>query len=609
MVSAAGLFAAMPWLVSSDLVRVAIERELTSFVGRTVILDGELELDLFPSPKARINNVRIPSRNDSQVNTLTINRIEVDISLITILSRNPRFTAYKLDGPQLTLQRHAGGTLNWPDILGRVSAATQQAKAALNVYNESQSETASEPTKQVIDLLPDSFPSRMGIVTFTSGTIVLEGETGKEPFKLTALGGTINWGDLESAASTKISGVYNGQPVGIEGQVQRPLALLAGDRSNVRLTGTSDLGVFNFEGAIGFLRTFFADGRIDVSAPALSPLVEWLDSGYDPSGNITELSFAGAMQITNRKARFDSLDIQMDKNIGKGLLEVSFPLNEKPLISGTFDFSALNLKDIINVFIKVPDSGLSSLQESEFKLIDQIRTDIRISAATANIGKLSLTDLAATAQISGETAIFDIGDVHLFGGNFQSQINITRQENAKRTMQFKLNGSQIDTSLADQAIGLPSIIPLGKADFTFSSQSEIASWRHMAQTTEGTISFKMDNGTARNFAASTLLKSENSGQFFTLSDEQGGNDVFNTLEFYGHLSDGVVTIRDTVVTYPTGIINFVGVAPYRSSGIALTAIATPQTTDANDAEAKRFFIGGSWDRAFATLLLPGNSAD
>jgi AsmA protein len=608
LIAAASLFAALPWLVSSDLMRGAVQRELSSFVGRQVVLDGSIELDLFPSPKARITNVRVPSRDNQDTNTLTINRVEADISLLTILSRNPKFTAYKLDGPQLALKRHADGTFNWPDILGKISAATQQAKAALSARDQTQGDLATDTPVQNIDLLPDSFPTRMGTVSFSSGTIIIKGEQSREPLKLTALNGSIIWSDLDSAASTKISGVYNGQPVIFEGQAQRPLALLAGDKSAIRLLGTSDLGNFNFEGSIGFLKTFFADGKVQISAQALSPLAEWLDTGFDPSGNIAELSFAGGMQVSNRKARFDALDIQMDKNLGKGLLEISFPKNDKPHISGTFDFSELNLTDLVDVFIKIPDAGLNSLQEPEFDLIEQIRADIRISAALAKLGQVSLTNLAATAQISDETAIFDIGDVQLFGGNLQSQLQVTRKQSSTGIVQLKLNGTQIDTLMATENIALPSIVPLGKADFTFSSQSEIASWRQMAQTTEGKIAFKMLNGTARNFAASTLLSSDNTGQFFTLSGDEDEHDVFETLDFAGQLSDGVVTIRDTVATYPAGTVHFEGVAPYRSSGIALTAIATPSQSDTDAQNPKRFFIGGSWDRAFATPLLPADSS-
>ncbi|MEM5500078.1 AsmA family protein [Ahrensia kielensis] len=609
LIAVACLFAALPWLVSSDLMRGAVQRDLSSFVGRPVILDGSLELDLFPSPKARITNVRVPARGNEGENTLTINRIEADISLLTILSRNPHFTAYKLDGPQLTLQRRANGTFNWPDVLGKISAATQQAKAALSASRETQTDLAENTESQDVDLLPEYFPTRMGTVSFSSGTIVIEDEMTIEPIKLTALNGSINWSDLDGAASTKISGVYNGQPVNLEGQVQKPLALLAGDKSTIRVLGSSDLGKFNFEGTIGFLKTFFADGKIQVSAPALSPLMEWLNGGFNPSGNIAELSFVGGMHVTNRKARFDALDIQLDKNLGKGLLEISFPKNEKPLISGTFDFSALNLTDLIDVFIEVPDAGLSSLQESEFKLLDQIRTDIRISAAAANFGSISLTKLAATAQVSDETAIFDIGDVQLFGGNLQSQLQISRKKPSGGTVQINMNGTQIDTAKAAEIIDVPSIIPLGKADFTFSSQSNIASWRHMAQTAEGKIAFKMANGIARSFAASTLLKSENTGQFFTLSNDENRQEAFEKLAFYGQLSDGVVTIRDTIATYSTGTVHFEGVAPYRSSGIALTAIATPTQPDTTATDTKRFFIGGSWDRAFATPLLSADTFD
>ncbi len=171
---------------------------------------------------------------------------------------------------------------------------------------------------------------------------------------------------------------------------------------------------------------------------------------------------------------------------------------------------------------------------------------------------------------------------------------------------MSVSGLGVDTRLVDEALNLPRNVPLGIAQMSIDLEAPLDSWNGMSKAAKGRLMLKMSDGVTVGFGADTLLRNGGLTQFFTLSGDVQGQEEFSTLEIEGTLADGVVTLESAEINYQQGRVQLEGVAPFRSGGIALTA--TVQKNDDTEADAtNQFFIGGSWDRAFATpLRLPGS---
>lgn len=604
LVIAAGVLVALPWLVSTDLVRNALEDEMSDFIGRQVTLDGDVDLTLFPSPTVALANVSIPSDTEGSPPLVVIESISADIAPLTLLARNPDFTSFKLGRPRLNLSIDSAGKINWRDAFGRIDQAVTIAKRSIENPGAEDADEAAVPNNKMLS--PD-FPRRLGRITFENGSISITGTTTGFTEEATAVTGAIDWQSIDGSLTSSMSGVWRGLPVKMEISAEQPLALLAGKTSQTSLKIEGDPGLITYDGVLGLYDSLFADGSLTLSTASMSALLDWVKADIGPGRAIGALSLAGPVKVANRRARFETASISLDGNEGTGVLEIGFDNDMPPLVAGTLDFETLDLARFVGAFLQLPGDIFSSNTELELDFISQLRADLRLSAQTAQLGFTRLENLAATAQINDQAAIFDIGDATVYGGNLQGRLQLSNHEDAKKSFQISGAAQDIDTALMAGDVTTPDTIPIGIANATLNVHAPLGTWRQITRLAHGEVNLQMQDGITRGFGVSALLTSENTNQFFTVASENNADERFNTLAFKGALADGVMTISDSNITYDAGRVELEGVAPYRSGGIALTATAIP-VDGSEEAEERRFFIGGSWDRAFATPLLPGNPA-
>ena len=581
--------AILPWLVSTDLVRSAIEREMNTFTGRPVSIGGDVSVKLYPVPTAVFDDVTFLVRGNESEAILSIENVAADIAPLTLLSRTPRFTDIRLTRPLLRLTRKADGTLNWRDSMGRIGLAVDMARQRL--------ENEEEPAK----LLIDEFPADMASVGIVDGTLKIADLSTGNIEEITAITGTINWLDLNGAMTVSSTGSWRNAPFSIEYAAAQPLALLAGDLSDSVFEIQSEMGTLAFNGMLGFYETVFAEGQMELSTPSASALLELFGAKIDAGRAIGALSLTGPINYSNQRIRFEQAALTIEENEGSGALEISTPDTGPGIIAGTLEFQTLDLSSFLGSFITVPTSPWQFETPILLDFISQMHADLRLSAENARFGNIEMSELAATAQISEASAIFDIGDALAYGGNVQARLQFNRSDYNEHTALMSISGQGVDTRLVDEALELPRSVPMGIAQMSLDLEAPLDSWNGMSKAAKGRLMFKMNEGVTNGFGINTLLRNEELNQFFTLSGDVQGQEQFSALSIEGALADGVATLESAEIIYEQGTVQLEGVAPFRSGGIALTATVQPNA-DSPENTAHQFFIGGSWDRAFATPL-------
>lgn len=583
------LVAIVPWLVSTDLVRSAIEREMNTFTGRPVSIGGDVSVKLFPAPTAVFDDVTFLVRGDEEQSILTIDNVEADIAPWTILSRNPSFTEIRLTRPQLRLTRQADGTINWRDSMGRIGFAVDMARRRI----ESEGDEAG--------LLLDGFPKDMASIGIIDGVLTIDDVSSGNMEEIANISATINWLQLDGALAAAGAGTWRDVPFSIEYSASRPLALLAGSSTETNISVQSDIGALAFTGVLDLYETLFAEGEIELSTPSTSALLELWGAKIDAGRAIGALTLAGPINVSNQRVRFEQVSLSIEENAGSGAIEISKPGSGPSIIAGTLEFESLDLSSFLGSFITIPSRTWQFDLPIQLDFISQMHTDLRLSAQSARFGNIEMTDLAATAQIGEASAIFDIGDALAYGGNVQARLQFNRGKYNNHTALMSVSGLGVDTRLVDEALDLPRSVPLGIAQMSVDLEAPLDSWNGMSKAAKGRLMFKMNDGVTVGFGAETLLRNEGLNQFFTLSGDVQGQEQFSALEIEGTLADGVVTLESAQINYQQGRVQLEGVAPFRSGGIALTA-TVQKNEDAEDEATNQFFIGGSWDRAFATPL-------
>ncbi len=114
--------ASIPFLVNANTFRPAIERQLTTSLGRSVKL-GDLSLSLFPGALVAKDLSVADDHEFSAAPFLAAKGLRIGVSLRRlILSRQVNVRSFQIESPQIVLIRAENGTWNFSSI-GRLAAS------------------------------------------------------------------------------------------------------------------------------------------------------------------------------------------------------------------------------------------------------------------------------------------------------------------------------------------------------------------------------------------------------------------------------------------------------------------------------------------------------
>lgn len=591
---AAGVAAiSLPWLVSTETVQSAIERELGNFFGTSAALGRQAELVIFPRPRAMLGDLTIAAPGGGDTPILTAESMEADIGLVGLLAGQPRFSSLRLVRPHMQLMQNEDGQIDWLASSGRIGRL-------ISALNDDEAAGAAA-----------AIGHRLGLLVSEGGRITFLDNQGEIIEDITSIDGQINWPSVISPVSVTADGIWRGTAGHLEFSTQAPVGFFGNQPAPSRIAVESEAASLTFDGTANLGAMFFADGAMTFTTPSMQALMAVTGTDFSPGRALGALELTGPMRIAQRRVQFEGLTISVDGNEGTGVLEIALPhADAEPALTGTLDFGSLDIYAFLSAFIdmsQLPAAGTASVDD----IVSRIDTDLRISAADARFGDLQFSNLAATAQVSDDVAIFDIGDAEAYGGNVQARLALTSGEAGERA-EVILSGQSVDSAAMDTMFVLPETLPRGRGNFSVTVNAPVAEWLSAARTAQGKVSIEMNDGVMPGVGVETLIAQRDVGRYFSL-DPDGRAETFSTARIYGDIDDGLLTLRDTVISYPSGQVALTGIVSLATGSLALTAEAgrTQPDADATPAEPSAlFFVGGSWNRPFATpVLTPPFEAD
>ncbi len=139
--------------------------------------------------------------------------------------------------------------------------------------------------------------------------------------------------------------------------------------------------------------------------------------------------------------KLDNLTATLNDNPAKGVIEITLnnAATNTPLgINGTLAFETLDLRSVFSGIMPLPDGSANSDAEINTAFLKQLNLDLRVSAQKATAGNVSLTKVAATAQVRNGRAIFDIGDATAFDGSVAGSFQLADEPEAGTTGELLL---------------------------------------------------------------------------------------------------------------------------------------------------------------------------
>jgi AsmA protein len=595
----AATVAAVPFIASTQIVKDRIAFEMSAWSGFRVSIEGTPDIEIWPVFRATLTDVTLTDWEDEQGSpVIEAERVEIELSALSALSGNVDFSDAHFVRPTLRLKRLANGGLEMPRSQGgRLSRAIERARATV----------ASNPVEPDLSALPSD---EFGAVEFVDGRVVAVSDEGEDEL-LSDLTGKASLPALNKAGTLTATGVWHGEQIALELSSPRPLMLFAGGMAPIVASLKSAPVEASFDGTINMGADTHVDGQAKIAAPSLRRMLEWSRPGILPGSPVGSISLASKVSGNLSRLKIENAQVTLDGNPGMGILDLSLD-GPVPSVSGTLAFDTLDLMTFASSFAPMVPTNNAATTEIDTSFSDRINLDLRLSATKATAGSIALAEVAATAQVKGGLAAFDISDAEAFGGNVQASIRFDRKPGGTQA-EMRLLASDIDGGAFGAAAGMSHIVPIGRGTVSVILQGPGLSWNTLLQNANGSVAATFGVGAIAGLDLQAFLKRATDRGFFSLDEVSGGTLPVDGVELKATISNGVARIDKAEARTPTSRIWLTGIVPYVGRGLALSGAieakettASTSTTTAPVAPAvppTGFFVGGSWSAPFISPLV------
>ncbi len=578
------VFSALPWIASTRIVRDRIAYELSLWSGYRVSLGAGPVLDVWPGFEARLENVAFHEwAGDGKPPVLEAESLEVTLSPLAALRGNVVLSGMSLHRPLLRLST-PGSVVDLPVSPGggRMMRAVEAAREVVT----------DNPASPDTGALPDT---PFGSVEFFDGRIADAGGD-----LVTSLRGRIAWPSLNRGARLVATGIWRGENVAVEASATSPLLLMAGGSTTVKASLKATLVEASFEGVANLSGDAYFEGPATLSSPSIRRMLEWSRTQIAPGAAIGAMSVTSRVQGNAKRLRLDQTVLTLGGNTGRGVLDLSFA-DPVPAMSGTLAFDKLDLRSFLLAF--TPGSpGTESIRDRiDTAFSDQLSLDLRLSSTAATLGGVALGDVAASTQVKGTLAAFDISDATAFGGEVQAGLRIDGAGEEK-TVEMRLMASNVDAFALAKAAGAERLLPQGRATLSAMLKGTGSDWETVLRRAEGSVSASLGQGALVGFDLAKFRTLWSGGGFFPLSEVGGASLPLRGLEVKAKVTGGVARIEKADATLdPPMTLSMAGIVHYFGHALALSGYFAPLAADGTRGEAEMlFFVGGAWDTPFVS---------
>ncbi len=588
-----------------------ISQQVYKTTGRQLSINGNISWSIFPGIGLTVNDVVVSNAPGFGPNPFAkLNRAEVSVKLLPLLSKRIETGTIMVNGLQLNLQRHANGETNWDDLTKKFAstAATgsdKPQKAATTTHSQSNnnikvsiSSFDIENAKVSLDDQQKNHKAIINLVLFRAKEINIDGKA----FPLIVemhlqsgspqLEGEVNLSSKlqlnlaeKKYSFKKLVFVTNLKGVSFPGKKLNLVIQSHGDinldkqkidlkQLDISLNGLTAKGVFLIK-HINDNPSYY--GKINIPT---TNVAKWLTS----IGRGVHFKNPNALSVVSAKAEFNgtthsanlkTLEIKVDNAIVKGKLNIQDFAKKKARFD--ININQLDLDKYLEATTTTSAApvtaqstpGVSSASNdtqmpSPLPLKELRQLDLKGHLTIGALHIMNLTTNSINSDVSAKQGVFDLGpsSAKLYGGNYTGDIDIDISGNIpKIKIKEQLSNINIQPLLKDLA-SLDFI--QGNANFAAQMSTQGLDATSMVKHLNGTMSYSLQNGAIEHV---NLRKTLNVAVAIfnrkAANTSQDGNATpFTSLTGSMHINNGVARSSDFNLASPAlsasgkGVINF-----------------------------------------------------
>ncbi len=602
VVIAAGLAAgvtgiALPFAISTDLVRDRLERDISDWTGHQVELLDNPQLGFWPVPHIELNRISVSSRRYPDATPIVYaDEMKADFSILSALSGEPSFSNFVLVRPAFTVEVFPEGTTSWSSDEGRISQGVALAEQRVNGATDSSGNPVTVPA------------DRLGEIRVENGTFAWIDHGTEMEEKVTAINGTVSWPRLNSGIRADIRGIFRGEAAALQLSSDDPLLLLSGKNAQANINLAAAPLDLTFDGMVNLSEKPFFAGTLSMASPSMRQTLQWAGTEIKPGEAIGALSLEAEIQMQNNRAMLNDLIVELEGNRGIGVLDFQEGEDGTPGISGTLAFNSLDIASFLRAFTPLPQSGEEIAEKIDTSFLHQLTLDMRLSSQSATLGPLILSNVAAAARIIEGRAVFDIGEATAYAGRVSGRIMVA-ESGVQGGGEVKFSARDINLAQMLEALEIGGPLPQGTATLNIALASRYPTWATGLSDLDGKFEISIADGSIPSFDVTQFRELAASERFFGLTGISDGSFPFVSADFVANFANGLAEIDEGVITGEDAVIELTGIIPYQRGGLALVGLLkdappeeqeTSENGETGDEQSAvednsiQFFIGGSW---------------
>ncbi|MFN3506577.1 MAG: AsmA-like C-terminal region-containing protein [Allorhizobium sp.] len=564
---------AAPHLISSAVVRSAIEASMAQWAGHPVVVEDVSELRFWPKPEVTIEGVTVRRAGDrADAPFVKVRRLSAEFSLLSAIKGKPDFNDFEFEQPQIRIKRDAEGRFDWSGD-GLLKTAIQDAISGKPASQGGNNETEIGSI-EIID-------GEVSIADARSGaTVVASGISAK-----------LDWPRLTAALSGQATFTVAERSMSMSVTTPTPLLLLGGVASQVDTSVTLPGLRGRSKGIVDLNQPSLDDAELDIRITDVAKASTAM--GIRLAGTERWQTASLTAQVTNAddEWRFDELAFEINDSKGDGILTLKKRGDAKPLLGGTVAVSLLNLDDLLQALsIDLGDRANVRLPS----LTRWVDVDMRLSANAATFSSFQLADLGASLIGSDSSLKLVIADTRFLGGTLSARLTGSGQG-------FD-NGADIAVMM--DRVELSSLLPVlapaglslkGTGSVTLNAKLVGPGWRRNVDAMSGSLSVRADNGQLTGFNAEGLRRLASDRAYFQLSAAGSGAFDYKVFDMSVRFSEGSAEVTNARIQGVRDTLVLSGIIPYSRQALALTGELGQAGTTQQANIPLRFFIGGAWN--------------
>ena len=565
---------AAPHLISSAVVRSAIESSMAQWAGHPVSIEDVAQLRFWPRPEVTLNGVSIRRAGDHPDEPFVeIQSLSAEFSLLSAVRGKPDFNDFRFEQPQIRIERDVDGRLDWSGD-GLLNAAVREALAT-------QTTAASDG---------DTKKTEIGSVEIVDGEITLIDARSGARIVADRINAKIDWPRLAAPLSGQATFNVQDRGLSLSLQTPTPLLLLGGAASQVDISASLPGMRGQLKGVIDLNRSRLEQADVDLSVSDVPQAASVF--GLRVAGTERWQTASLKAQVTNAgdEWRFDNLEFKINGSPGDGILTLKKRSGAKPLLIGTVAVDLLKIDDFLQALsIDLGDRANVRLPS----LTRWVDFDMRVSAATATAGNFQLTDLGASLTGGGDALKLVIGDTRFMGGALSARLSVSGH-GVDQGVEIAVMMDRIDLGSLVSRLSPGSLTLKGTGSLTLDAKLAGPGWQRNVDAMSGRLDIRADNGEIGGLNAEGLRRMSTDRAYFQLSAAGAGEFDYRSLDMSVRFSEGSAEVEKARIVGERDTLVLSGIIPYSRQALALTGELSEVAPKAQTTAPLRFFIGGSW---------------